>query len=335
MGEGESGEDAHALWRAHHLAPLWLSPTAHRPPPAPRAGHHWRWRETRPLLELAFAETSPAVVERRVLQYITPHARSAEDEFTVGPLLCCVQVLLPGETARPHRHSMGALRFVLEGDGAVTLVNGKPCPMEYGDLILTPAWAWHEHRHDGDAPVLWLDALDVPLHAYLGTVEFEPGPVTQALQTWPDAAVAAAGFLPTASPPSEAHSPVYRYPYREARRALAAAPCAADGARTIRYANPMTGGPAQPLLECTLTALERGRPTALRRTNANIACLVVAGAGTSRIGDRAFEWGPKDFFTIPQGNAFSHAAESEEACLFMLSDADVLRRLGLLKEEVL
>ena len=175
-------------WKDHHLAPLWLSPTAHRPPPPPQEAHLWEWAKTRPLLEHAFGETSPDVVERRVLQYMTPYARSAEDEYTVGTMLCCVQCLLPGETARPHRHSMGALRFVLEGQGAETLVNGKPCPMEYGDLILTPAWCWHEHRHEGDAPVLWLDALDVPLHAWLGTVRFQPGPVVDAPETLPDAA---------------------------------------------------------------------------------------------------------------------------------------------------
>ena len=90
-------------WRDHHLAPLWLSPTAHRPPPPPQEAHLWEWVKTRPLLELAFAATSPAAVERRVLQFITPHARSPEDEYTVGTMLAAVQCLLPGETARPHR----------------------------------------------------------------------------------------------------------------------------------------------------------------------------------------------------------------------------------------
>ncbi|MCW3836998.1 cupin domain-containing protein [Sphingomonas canadensis] len=321
-----------AAWNAHHLAPLWLSPTAHRPPPPPQEAHLWQWAKTRPLLEHAFAETSPEVVERRVLQYLTPYARSAEDEYTVGTMLCCVQCLLPGETARPHRHSMGALRFVLEGSGAQTLVNGKPCPMEYGDLILTPAWCWHEHRHDGDAPVLWLDVLDVPLHSYLGTARFQPGPVVDQAPAVPDAAFAAAGFVPVEIGAGGAHAPVFRYAYADACRAIAAAPAAADGSRTIRYSNPLTGGQAQPFLDCTLTALEAGRPTAGVRSNASIACVVVAGEGRSQIGGKALEWRQKDFFIIPRGNAASHMATGGGAQLFMLSDRDVLDRLGLLEE---
>jgi len=320
-------------WRQHHLAPLWLSPTAHRPPPGPQEAHLWEWSKTRPLLELAFRETSPDVVERRVLQYLTPHARSALDEYTVGTLLCCVQCLLPGETARPHRHSMGAIRLVLEGRGAVTFVNGKPCPMEYGDLILTPAWCWHEHRHDGDEPVLWLDALDVPLHSYLGTVQFERPPIMEMPATVPDAAFQSGNFVPDEVPAATPNSPVFRYSYARALDAVAEAPPAEDGSRTIRYTNPLTGGPAQAFMDCALTELDQGRPTLARKSNASVGCVVLSGEGSSQIGDKAFRWAKNDFFTVPAGNFASHVAASEKAHLFLLSNRDVLRRLGLLHDE--
>ena len=273
------------LWRAHNLAPLWLSPTAHKPPAPPQAAHLWEWAKTRPLLEHAFSATSPDVVERRVLQYLTPYSKGPEDEYTVGTMLACVQCLLPGETARPHRHSMGALRFVLEGSGATTFVNGKPCPMEYGDLILTPAWCWHEHRHEGDAPVLWLDALDVPLHSYLGTGKFQPPPVVDLPETLPDAALSAVGFLPAEGVPVASHSPVFRYPYADAKRALASTPPAADGSRTIRYSNPATGGQAQALLDCTMVALEQGCPTTARRRYGWGRPAVVGYTGVSAAGN--------------------------------------------------
>jgi len=322
-------------WSAHHLAPLWLSPTAHRPPPGPQASHLWQWAKTRPLLELSFSETSPEIVERRVLQYMSPYARSAVDEYTVGTLLCCVQCLLPGEVARPHRHAMGAIRLVLEGSGARTVVDGKACAMEYGDLILTPAWCWHEHRHDGDAPVLWLDALDVPLHSYFGTVEFERPPIEKMPETVPDTAFEGATFLPLEIPACTSHSPVFRYPYLAAAKAVAAAPPARDGSRTIRYANPLTGGPAQPFLDCLLMQLERGRPTSARRSNCSAACVVLSGKGRSQIGEQTIEWSEKDFFTIPAGNYASHEAADDDALIFTLSDRDVLRRLGLLREETM
>jgi gentisate 1,2-dioxygenase len=268
-----------------------------------------------------------------VLQYLTPHARSALDEYTVGTLLCCVQCLLPGETARPHRHSMGAIRLVLEGRGAVTFVNGKPCPMEYGDLILTPAWCWHEHRHDGDEPVLWLDALDVPLHSYLGTVQFERPPIMEMPATVPDAAFQSGNFVPDEVPAATPISPVFRYSYARALDAVAEAPPAEDGSRTIRYTNPLTGGPAQAFMDCALTELDQGRPTLARKSNASVGCVVLSGEGSSQIGDKAFRWAKNDFFTVPAGNFASHVAASEKAHLFMLSNRDVLRRLGLLHDE--
>jgi gentisate 1,2-dioxygenase len=44
---------------------------------------------------------------------------------------------------------MNALRFVIEGEGASTIVDGKDCLMEEGDLVITPGWTWHEHVHRG------------------------------------------------------------------------------------------------------------------------------------------------------------------------------------------
>ena len=107
MAADEIDQSVLDQWRAHNLAPLWRSPTAHKPPAPPQAAHLWEWSKTRPLLEMSFTATSPEVVERRGLQYLTPYSKGPEDEYTVGTMLACVQCLLPGETARPHRHSMG------------------------------------------------------------------------------------------------------------------------------------------------------------------------------------------------------------------------------------
>jgi gentisate 1,2-dioxygenase len=44
-----------------------------------------------------------------------------------------IQILLPGEKARPHRHTMNALAVRARRLGASTIVDGKSCPMEEGD----------------------------------------------------------------------------------------------------------------------------------------------------------------------------------------------------------
>ena len=288
----------------------------------------------RPLVELAFDETSPAAVERRVLQLMSPMSKSAADEFTVGNVLAAIQCLLPGESARPHRHTMAALRFLLEGSGAVTVVDGKACPMEYGDLILTPNWCWHEHHHNGTGPVLWLDVLDVPLHASLGTVKFQPGPMLVAPETMSDAAFSVPNIVPDEIPVRRDHSPVFRYPYADAAVAVSHVPQSRDKARRVRYVNPVDGGPAMELLDSLLVQVDEGLGTLPTRSSANALYAVVEGRGESTIGDKVVTWGPKDIFTAPQGNWVSHRCFSGPARLFMVTDREVLRRLNLYWEEV-
>src|SRR5258706_205003 len=64
---------------------------------------------------------------------------------------------------RAHRHSPAALRFIIEGSGAYTCVDGEKIVMSPGDMILTPSMVWHDHGNDGTQPVMWLDGLDIPL----------------------------------------------------------------------------------------------------------------------------------------------------------------------------
>lgn len=328
-------EDNRQAWHAYHLAPLWESPNAHKPPAPPVQAHQWCWEELYPLIERAFAETSPAAVERRVLQLMNPQSSSLADEYTIGNVLAAIQCLLPGETARPHRHTMNALRFVLQGEGAVTIVDGKECPMAFGDLILTPGWCWHEHRHDGQVPVIWLDVLDVPLHMYLGTVKFQPGPVAQYPIIMADAAFSAPNVLPETVTGRTDRSPVFRYPYADVARAVQHAPPGADGLRRVRYVNPLNGDPAMPLLEASMLQIDAGGSSLPMRSNANVVCCVVEGEGQTQIGDRTLQWGARDIFTLPQNQWVSHRVQGQAAArLFTVSDRDLMRRLGVLSEEI-
>src|SRR5499427_2524674 len=195
-------------WKEANLAPLWENAKARRPAPPPDAAYLWSWDKIRPLISAAIAVASPEVVERRVLQLVPPIAEHRDEQQTSRTLSANIQILLPGEKARPHRHTMNALRFVLEGSGATTIVDGKPCAMEEGDLVLTPAWTWHEHVHEGTAPIIWLDALDVPLHHYMGTAAFQPGPVGETPDTVPDGAFAVASVVPDTEYATRDYSPV-------------------------------------------------------------------------------------------------------------------------------
>lgn len=315
-----------------HMVPLWESPTAHKLDVMRERPHVWAWKDTRPILVEVGQFKSPKIVERRVVSLVHPKSRGAEDEATAGAISAALQLLLPGERARPHRHSMNALRFVLEGSGAETIVDGKSCPMEVGDLIITPAWCWHEHVNDGGSPTLWLDVLDVALHLFLGTDEFQPGPVNEKPTYYDDNLFAVANITPVLEGVPQTHSPVFRYSWEAARASVAVAPRGRDGLRRVRYVNPMTGGACMSLLDCYLAEVEGGKPSNPVRTSYSSVCAVVQGRGRTRVGDQEISWSEKDVFTLPFGSWVSHSSDGP-AHLFTVTNRDLYERLGLLKEE--
>lgn len=221
--ESRVDADIRAAWAAAHVTPLWEDAAAHGGVKRVAAPHVWAWQSMEPLIRQALDVASTDVIERRVLTLRNPQPRFPGDRASVGNITAALQILKPGEAARPHRHTMNAIRFVLQGNGASTVVDGKDCPMEEGDLITTPGWAWHEHVHRGSAPIVWLDALDVPLHAFMGTGVFEPGPSHDVPPTAPDAAFAQASLVPDGLETRAPYSPVFRHRWADVAAALSAA----------------------------------------------------------------------------------------------------------------
>ncbi len=298
-------------WREANVAPLWEDRLAHAGGRPIERAHHWPWRAMKPLIDEALTLKDMAVIERRVLSLHNPEPRLAAGTATVTNLNAGLQILAPGESARPHRHSMNAIRFVLSGDGATTVVDGKRCPMNVGDLVLTPGWTWHEHEHAGAEPIVWLDVLDAQLHRYLGTDAFEPGPPHD---------------VPDAS------NETYNYAWSDAVAALAKAERGPDGAKWHRYTNPRTGGPVMDLLDCYAVEIDTNETVALR-TSSHAVVAVMEGTGTSRVGDTTLAWSPRDVFSLPDGNWITHRADAGVARFFVCSDGEILRRLGLLTQE--
>jgi gentisate 1,2-dioxygenase len=314
-----------------HVRALWERPPHGNRPIEP--SWQWRWRDLEPVVDQAAQAVSTADAERRVLSLANPYF-GAERSGATRNLSAALQILLPGERARPHRHSMNAIRFVLQGSGAKTLVDGKPCPMAERDLILTPAWTWHEHVHEGTERMVWFDSLDSPLHAYLGTTDFEPGPVRELPTAVADAAFAAPGMLPaTVRPDIHSYSPLFRYSWDGACSALESLPQEPDGTRLLRYVNPLNGLAVTALMDCYLLAISAGKRTASRRAGSNMVCVVAEGEGESKIGDKDIRWSRNDVFTIPRMNVYEHHSASADAKLFLVSDRQVLVRLGLLADD--
>src|SRR5580700_1538290 len=243
--DAPAGDGRREAWRKANVRPLWEDTRAHNKQKGAPRPHLWKWSVLGPLIADAMSITSMAAIERRVLTLVDPEAQGNAAGTTTN-LTAALQILMPGESARPHRHSMNALRFVIDGSGASTKVDGRDCPMSEGDLVITPGWTWHEHIHRGSAPIVWLDALDAPLHRHLGTDAFEPGPPHDIPAYTGDAAFAVPNMVPVGVEEA-AFSPVFRYPWSQAVQAVAAAPPWKDGTRRARYANPLNGGPAMAL----------------------------------------------------------------------------------------
>jgi len=321
---------------AHHLHPLWdryqrITPVRPQTKDAPFI---WYWRDIEPFLHQSVAEVSINDIERRAL--ILAHPAFGDDTTTTSTMLAAFTVLEPGDRARPHRHTGAAIRFATRAEGAVTIVNGRRCEMKEGDLILTPPMCWHGHINESDHRIIWFDAANMPLIRALDAHFFEPGD-PRANEFWQvdegeERLWSEAGLVAADAPANGLHSPKYRYPGAATRRMLAAMPAGADGARTVRYVNPATGGPVMPTFACSAVRLG-AEATRKRRVTYNMICLVVSGSGHSRIGDHAFDWSQHDVFTIPHWTWASHRALDGEADLFVVSDRSAFERLDLVREE--
>ena len=322
----------------HAMAPLWeVLGDLVTPSPASRCRPaRWRYADIRSLLLESGDIISAREAERRVLVLENPGLRG-ESRITTS-LYAGLQLILPGEIAPAHRHTQTALRFVVEGEGAYTAVDGEKAVMREGDFIITPSGTWHDHGNESDRPVVWLDGLDIPIVSLFDASFAERHPdEAQAHSRPPGDTVAryGSGLLPLESPSGRA-SPIFSFPYARTRDALdrLRANGTADACHGIRmkYANPVDGGYALPTIATFIQLLPRGFSGALHRsTDATVFC-VAEGEGRTVAGEETFTWGPRDTFVVPSWCPRRHEVE-EESVLFSFSDRAVQESLGLWREE--
>jgi gentisate 1,2-dioxygenase len=275
--------------------------------------------------------------ERRVLVLENPGLRG-QSKITTS-LYAGVQLVMPHEVAPAHRHSQSALRFVLEGKGAHTTVDGERTPMHPGDFIITPYMAWHDHGNDTDQPMFWLDGLDIPLIQFLDASFVERLPEAAQPLGKPQGYSMArfgANLLPVDQKFGSATSPIFNYPYERTREALyrlaRSGPLDACHGIKMRYANPLTGDHAMPTMATFIQWLPKGFKTS--RYRSTDACVFVAmeGTGRTRVDGVTLEWGPKDVFVLPSWRPVVHEADGE-CVLFSFSDRVVQEKIGVWRED--
>lgn len=319
-----------------HLVPLWPSLRGLLPAGAPRPSTRpaaWSYKALRGLLLRAGELTPIEKAERRVLVLTNPG--HGLDSMKVSPAMYLgLQLLLPGEWAPSHRHTPNAVRMIVEGSGAYTTVDGERCSMERGDLILTPSGLWHEHGHDGDQPVVWLDVLDVPLVYQLEVSYAVEGHRQEVKAGHGDASYASGGIAPT---PlflrSDQRYPMLRYPWSTVRSALErqAANNMEAASVQVTYVNPETGEDAQNILGFHALMLRPGASQRLPIRSPACVFHVVEGQVDMRIASESFTLIEADTSCAPGFAEVSlqNRQSDKPAFVFIADEGPLHRKLGL------
>jgi gentisate 1,2-dioxygenase len=322
----------------HSMAPLWekLRQLVGNEPKTQCAPVIWRFKDVKGMVMESAELITAKEAERRVLVLENPALRG---QSRITPSLYAgLQLIMPGEVAPAHRHTASAIRFILDGGGAYTAVEGERTYMSPGDFVLTPNWAYHDHGNTSDRPMIWLDVLDLP------TINFYETMFSEHLDTETQSvghadgdslAFFGSGVLPDGAPVTMKRSPIINYTYARTRPILERLKNAGEidkrhGAR-VRYANPITGGWVMPTMGAHLALLPAGFKGESYRATDGTIFVCVEGDGATSIGDQRFAWSAGDVFVAPPWTRYAHEAE-KESVLFSISDRPAQEALGIWRE---
>jgi gentisate 1,2-dioxygenase len=325
------------------LTPLWevMQALVPREPDSPALAHVWDYAEARDYLMRAGDLISAAQAERRVVILESP-GLSGQSAITPS-LYAGLQLILPGEVAPCHRHAQSALRFVMEGEGAYTAVDGEKAVMRPFDLVLTPGGQWHDHGNATATatPMIWLDGLDIPTVRTFDAGFSDRYPDSRYPETTlPGDTLNRYGRnlrpLRGAAADRRPHGqPLFHYPYAEWRPALDAMARTAEIdphlGHALEFSNPADGGPIMATISAHVRLLPEGFETAPRRATDGTVFVVVEGQGEAAIGDRSIRLSPRAIFVAPSWRQLRLRADSR-LVLFGFSDKAAQQKLGLYRE---
>jgi gentisate 1,2-dioxygenase len=335
----------HREMEVNHLKPLWRAESSILPAfPHPQAVPWlWKW----PLLHALACRAGELVTvdrggDRRALGLSNPGLGGVP--YATPTLWAAVQWLNSRETEPAHRHSAQAVRFMIQGQGAYSTVQGDKIYLERGDFAINPPWFWHDHGSEGDGPVMWMDGLDLPLNNYLDAPFFEQSAdETQEVNAVVDGSILKYGagqLRPAWESPVQKYSPILTYRWATTERALnnlAKVDASPFDDVALEYTNPHTGRPVMDTMTAWIQMLRPGIHTRAHRQVNSAVYHVFEGEGACVIGGVQFDWEQGDMFVIPSWAFHEHInkSNSERAILFSIQDTPTLVALGKYREEAL
>ncbi|ABN65070.1 predicted protein [Scheffersomyces stipitis CBS 6054] len=297
-----------------NVAPLWhilkdLSPPKPKPTSVP---HLWNYKKLKPILDESGRLVPTELAERRVLMLVNPKLTGPR---TTETLYAGLQYIKPGEVAPAHRHVAFAFRFILEGQGGFTNVEGTRMTMKRGDVLLTPRNCWHDHGKDGSGPMIWLDGLDLPI--------FQTIPVNYTNHYEEDR-----------FPAVDNDNTPMKFPWQPVQDKLDSIKGDyaifeyRDQENPEKFVSSILGAEA--------LRISPNASTPVRQENSSFVFCVYEGKGHTIVyGDDGEEnvlnWENSDVFCIPCNMPFKHFNDSsnEQAYLFNFSDTPLLKNLNI------
>ncbi|MDP9900822.1 cupin domain-containing protein [Variovorax ginsengisoli] len=355
-GQPEPTPALDALYRGFErelLVPLWteigdLMPAAPRSKAVP---HLWRWDR---LVDLAGQAGRIVPVgrggERRAIALANPALGGKP--YATPTLWAAIQYLMPGEDAPEHRHSQHAFRFVVEGEGVWTVVNGDPVRMSRGDFLPQAGGNWHAHHNAATEPMAWIDGLDIPFSYYTESQFFEAGRmhIDASEMTTPERSRSERlwghpGLRPLSQPEAPVATPLLAYRWVDTDRALAdqlaleaeghAGATLGNGHAAVRFTNPSNGRDVLPTLRTEMHRVRAGASTRVRREVGSSVYQVFDGTGQITVGEHQWRVSRGDLFVVPSWQRFSAHADGGGALdLFRFGDAPIFEALHTFREEV-
>ena len=321
---------------ALNLVPLWPSLRAALPFKVPTRQTQpiaWSYQSLRPLLLQSGELTPMEKAERRVLVLANP-GHGLENMKASPAIYLGMQLLLPGEWAPSHRHTPNAVRMIVEGEGAYTTVDGEKCEMERGDLILTPTGLWHEHGHDGQSPVVWLDVLDLPIGFYLETSYAIEGQRQSVTPGHSDQQNTRSGVAPTRMFERSSKSyPMLRYPWKSTKAALQtlAQDDPTQECIQVTYINPETGADAENILGFYALMLRPGQVLRLPARSPAQVFHVIEGEVEAKVVNSTFALREADTCCAPGYEAVTlkNLQADKPSYLFIADESPLHRKLGV------
>jgi gentisate 1,2-dioxygenase len=347
-GQPEPSPELEQLYRGFEselLVPLWteigdLMPMS---PKSKAAAHLWRWER---LKELAAHAGRIVPVgrggERRAIALANPSLGGKP--YATPTLWAAIQYLMPGEDAPEHRHTQHAFRFVVEGEGVWTVVNGDPVRMSRGDFLPQSGWNWHAHHNAASEPMAWIDGLDIPFSYYTESQFFEVGreQISQAEKSTPERSRSERlwgypGLRPVSQSDALTATPLLAYRWVDTDRALTEQLALEDeghaatlsaGHAAVRFTNPTTGRDVLPTIRTEMHRIRAGAHTLARREVGSSVYQVFDGAGSVTVGERNWSVNRGDLFVVPSWVPFSAKATGATSLdLFRFGDAPIFEAL--------